>query len=457
MINIKSDSRKVKKGDIFVALDGINSNGSCYIQNAIEAGAKKIVCKQGNFNVETINVKDPKKYLTDYLVSNYNKYLSSMTLIGITGTNGKTTTAYLIYQMLNNMGLKCAYIGTIGFYLEKKICNLPNTSPDTCDLYDMFMKAYENKFKYIVIEVSSQGLSYNRFDGIRFDYAIFTNLTMDHLDFHKTMENYAKAKQKLFLSLKESGVGIVNIDSKYNEYFNCKKKVSYGIQDGDYQVPYYKLTENNTFIEFKHDNKIYKFTYPLIGKYNIYNMLASLSLIDQLKIDINKIDFNKIKSPSGRMEKIKYKDNVIVIDYAHTPDAMENLYKTILPLAKGSVITVFGCTGSREKDKRPIMMSLACENSSYVYVTSDDLHEEKFEDIVNDMLPGATRNNFKVVSNRGLAIKEAFLSLKEKDMLLILGKGHEEFIVVGNKKIPFNDHNEILKLIKSSNTVDTLL
>ena len=449
MINIKSDSRRIKKGDIFVALDGINSNGSCYIQNAIASGASKIVCKQGSFDVETINVTDPKKYLTNYLIDNYGKYLDEMKIIGITGTNGKTTVAYLIYQMLNSLGLKCAYIGTIGFYLDKKVYSLPNTSPDTCMLYEMIMEAYDNGFRHIVIEVSSQGLAYNRFDGINFDYAIFTNLTLDHLDFHKTMENYALAKKKLFQKLKESGIGLVNADDKYKKYFTCKNLVTYGLDSGDYRVIDYKLSMNDTMIDIEYKANRYKYLYPLIGKYNIYNMVATIALLNQMGIDFSKINTRNIKSPDGRMDILKYKGNTIIIDYAHTPDAMDNIYKTIKPLVKGKIITVFGCTGSREKAKRPIMMQLALENSSYVYVTSDDLHEESFNDIVTDMTKNVVSDKYEVIKNRGKAIMEAIKKLSIADTLLILGKGHEQFIIVGNKKIPFNDHAKVVEILES--------
>ena len=449
MINIKSDSRRIKKGDIFVALDGINSNGSCYIQNAIASGASKIVCKQGSFDVETINVTDPKKYLTNYLIDNYGKYLDEMKIIGITGTNGKTTVAYLIYQMLNSLGLKCAYIGTIGFYLDKKVYSLPNTSPDTCMLYEMIMEAYDNGFRHIVIEVSSQGLAYNRFDGINFDYAIFTNLTLDHLDFHKTMENYALAKKKLFQKLKESGIGLVNADDKYKKYFTCKNLVTYGLDSGDYRVIDYKLSMNDTMIDIEYKDNRYKYLYPLIGKYNIYNMVATIALLNQMGIYFSKINTRNIKSPDGRMDILKYKENTIIIDYAHTPDAMDNIYKTIKPLVKGKIITVFGCTGSREKAKRPIMMQLALENSSYVYVTSDDLHEESFNDIVSDMTKNVVSDKYEVIKNRGKAIMEAIKKLSIADTLLILGKGHEQFIIVGNKKIPFNDHAKVVEILES--------
>ena len=238
MFNIKSDSRKIKKGDIFVALDGIKSNGDCYIQNAIENGASKIVCKNGKYDVETINVDSPKKYLTKYLEDNYNKYLDEMTLIGLTGTNGKTTTAYLLYQALNKFGMKTAYIGTIGFYLDKKIESLPNTSVDICDMYDLLIRAYDAGYKTVIIENSSHALFNGRVKTIRYDYALFTNLTQDHLDFHKTMENYALAKQKLFRMLKQNGKAIINCDDSYKDYFLLPENsnITFGFSDSDYQI-----------------------------------------------------------------------------------------------------------------------------------------------------------------------------------------------------------------------------
>ena len=453
-MNIKSDSRRVKKGDIFVALDGIKSNGDCYIQNAIESGASTIVCKSGKYNVDTINVSDPKKYLTKYLEDNYNRYLDSMTMIGITGTNGKTTTAYLTYEMLNDMGYKCAYLVTLGFFLDKKQDDLLNTSPDTCTLYELFMDAYDKGYKYIIVEVSSQGLAYNRFDGLKFDYALFTNLTEDHLDYHKTMDAYAKAKQKLFKYLKDDGVGIINIDDSYYKYFKTKNTYTYGFNESDYQVVDYKLSIDHTNITVKNKDKLYEYQYPLIGKYNIYNVVLMLALLDRLGFNLSNIDLSKLKTPNGRMDKIKYNDNTIIIDYAHTADAMDNIYKTVKPLAKGKIITVFGCTGSREREKRPVMMNLALTNSDYVIVTSDDLHEETFDEIVSDMLNGVKSDKYELISDRGKAIEKGFKMLDTNDMLLILGKGHEEFIIVGNNKIPFNDKKKVKEILKRESVTE---
>ena len=447
MINIKSDSRKVKKGDIFVALRGISSDGHNYIDKAIKAGASKLIVEEGNYNIPYEKVADTRKYLEKYLANNYKKYLDEMVIIGITGTNGKTTTAYLIYQALNKINKKCAYIGTIGYYLDKKVCNLPNTSPDICEIYDMIINAYDNNYKYIVMEISSQGLSYNRFNGIEFNYALFTNLTEDHLDFHKTMNNYALAKKKLFTQCK--GINIINIDDDYKDYYMINNYLTYGFNKSDYQVIDYKLNNYNSKFTIKHDNKLISITSSLIGKYNIYNMLCAYIILDLIKIENNEIVkiLSKVSSPDGRLNTIMYKDNTIIIDYAHTPDAMENIYKTVSNLSKGNIYTVFGCTGDRDRKKRPIMMALALKNSKHVIVTSDDLHNEDFNQIVNDMLENNKHNNYEVCKDRGKAIRMGINLLESQDILLVLGKGHEEYIIVKDKKIPFNDLKEVYKIL----------
>ena len=450
MINIKSDSRKIKKGDIFVALKGISSDGDKYIESAIENGASKIIVDNDNkYSVETIKVDDTRKYLNDYLKENYNKYLNEMNIIGITGTNGKTTSAYLIYQALNKLGKKCAYIGTIGYYLDKKVCSLPNTSPDVCDIYDLIIEAYDKGYRNIVMEVSSQGLAMNRLENIIFDYAIFTNLTQDHLDYHKTMENYALAKQKLFNNLKDNAISIINSDDKYKSYFEIGNVVDYGFNAKNYKIKEYKLSYKTSFI-LNINNIDYKVVSNLIGKYNIYNIVCTISLLNEMNIDINKIleVVSTLTPPNGRMDIVNYNNNLIIIDYAHTPDAMKNIYDTVKEINKANIYTIFGCTGDRDRTKRPLMMELATTNSKKVIVTSDDLHNENFNQILEDMLEKNKNNNYEVIPDRGKAIEKGIQLLEDKDILLILGKGHEEFIVVKDKRIPFNDKEQVKKILE---------
>ena len=455
MINIKSDSRKVKPGDIFVALKGISSNGSQYIEDAIKNGASKLIVEEeGNYSVPYEIVPDSRKFLENYLSDNYNKYLDEMTLVGITGTNGKTTTAFLLYDALNKLGHKCAYMGTIGFYLKDKVYSLPNTSPDITEVYDMIITAYDAGYRYMVLEVSSHGLEMNRLEGINFDYAVFTNLTQDHLDYHKTMENYALAKQKLFKNLKDSGKSFVNADDKYKEYFllDKNKNITYGFDNGVYRVINYDMNQGGTKFTYLHDGQKESIVSNLLGKYNIYNTLVVVSFLKEIGVSYEDIKDTilKLKSPSGRMDMIEYNNSSIVIDYAHTPDAVEKIINAMKDVTEGNIYTVFGCTGDRDRTKRPIMMNIVTSLSKFAIVTNDDPHNEDPNQIVNDMLDGINVNNYEVCLDRKKAIIKGINLLEEKDSLLILGKGHEEVMIVkNNEKIPFNDRKVVIEYLET--------
>jgi UDP-N-acetylmuramoyl-L-alanyl-D-glutamate--2,6-diaminopimelate ligase len=447
MINIQSDSRKIKKGDIFVALKCEVNDGHKYIENAIENGASKIIAEYGNYSVDTLIVKDTREYINEYLKENYNKFLDEMTIIGITGTNGKTTSAYLIYQALNKLGIKTAYIGTIGFYLDKKICNLPNTSVDICDTYNLLMDAYDNCYKVVVMEVSSHALANNRLCTINFDYAVFTNLTIDHLDFHKTMKNYALAKQKLFKMLKPNGKAIVNIDDSYSNYFMLEENnnITYG-KNGMYSFKDYESNSLGTNFTLSVNNTYYPVNTKLIGTYNVYNLLVMISVLNNMNIKIEDIlsIVPFLNAPNGRMDTINYKDNLIIIDYAHTPDAIYNIISAVDTIGKKYV--VFGCTGERDRLKRPMMGSLVSKMSDYFIITDDDPHNEDENQIVSDILNGNDFTNFEICLDRKKAIRKGIDLLNSKDILFILGKGHEEYIV-GKTKIKHNDKEEVLKYI----------
>lgn len=455
-INIKVDSRKVKNGDIFVALRGVSSDGHDYIDKAIENGACKLIVEEDkNYSISYEVVKDTKEYLINYLKENYYKYLENIKIIGFTGTNGKTTSAFLLHSALNMLGLKASYIGTVGFYASAKIESLNNTTPDILDLYNLLLKSYELGCKYIVMEVSSQGLSYKRVEGIDFDYAIFTNLTQDHLDYHLTMENYCDAKKELFRKLKNNGKAIINYDDGYKENFILKENINitYGFNGGDYHIKKYNMTNTGTSIEYEYKDKTYKITTPLIGKYNIYNLLTTLVVLNEEGIKqetINELIPN-LKAPLGRMETIKKGSNSIIIDYAHTPDAIEKIIKTMKDITKGNIYVVFGCTGDRDRTKRPIMTNIVTSLSNKAIITIDDLHNEDPKQIVEDMLDGITNRNYEVILDRKQAIKKGISYLRENDSLLILGKGHEEFIIIKDNKIPFQDREVVLEILEEEN------
>lgn len=442
-MNLEVNSKKVKKGDTFVAIKGENRDGHDFIKEAIKNGAEKIVAEYGKYAVETILVEDTRKYLIERLEKCYYKYISDLKIIGITGTNGKTTSSYLIYQALNKLGVKCAYIGTIGFYMDKKIADLQNTTPDILDIYKLLIKCKDHNYEYVVMEVSSHALSMHRLDTISFDYAIFTNLTQDHLDYHKTMENYALAKQKLFKKLKPNGLSIINVDDDYCKYFLTENSITYGFKPSTYQISDYQLYIDKTVFKINGEEVKTK----LIGKYNIYNMLVCIIILKCLKIYSRDI-IELLEPPAGRTEKIKYQNNLIMIDYAHTPDAVSKIIENTRELAPQKVYTVIGCGGNRDRTKRKIMGKIASDLSDFVILTNDNPRNENPNEIMKDMVSDITKDNYIIVKNRKKAIKKGIQKLKENDILLVLGKGHEEYQIIKNKRKYFSDKKTVLKYIR---------
>ena len=458
MINIKTDSRKVVPGDIFVALRGIVGDGHDFIPMAIKNGASKIIAEEGAYDVPYEIVPDTREYLNNYLLNNYNKYLEQMHIIGLTGTNGKTTAAYLIYDALKKFGKKCCYIGTIGFYMDEKVCNLPNTTPEVTEVYDMLIKAYDDGYRYAIVEASSEGLLHRRLENIPFEYAVFTNLTQDHLNIHKTMENYAKCKQKLFNQIRPGGKAIVNFDDPNKDKFllDYNVNVTYGFTGGDYKITDYQMSILGSNFTFINDGVKQNIKVPLIGKYNIYNVLVTIIVLRELGFNYGDISdvLLYIQSPPGRMDMVEYKNNRIIIDYAHTPDAIQNVISTVKEVCDGHIYTVFGCTGDRDRTKRPIMTRLVTEACDHVIITSDDVHNEDPNQIVSDMLEGIVKDNYEIELDRKKAIIKGIKLLTTNDVLLILGKGHEEVMIVkDNKRIPFNDKKTVLEYLESNKVI----
>ena len=451
MIKIKTDSRKIEKGDTFIAIKGLYRDGHDYIEDAIENGATTIVAQHGNYDVETIIVKDTREYLIEYLYNKYKKILNRITFIGITGTNGKTTTSYFIHQILNELNIPCAYIGTIGFFLDKKEKELPNTSQDILTLYNLILYTYEKGYRYIILEASSEALVEKRFDKIPFEIALLTNITRDHLDYHKTKENYINAKKILFENLINKKIAIINNDEENKSNFLLKenKNITYGIKNGDYKIIKYNI-KNNAKFTYSYNNKKYKIKTNITGLHNIYNLLGSIALINSLGIDLKEINkkVKKLSLPDGRMEIIKYKSNKIIIDYAHTPDAIDKIISLSKKITKNNIYVVFGCTGNRDKEKRPIMTNIVLSNVKKAIITNDDLHNEDEKEILNDMLKENDKSNYEVCFDRKKAIEKGIDLLNRKDTLLILGKGHEKYMIIKDKKIPFNDKKTVLEYIK---------
>ena len=446
-MDIKIDSRKVKQNDTFIALSGIKSDGHDFIEDAIFNGATKIVSErpiENKYNVENIVVSDTKEYLKEYLKSNYYDDISKLKLIGITGTNGKTTTCFLIYQALNKLGIKCAYIGTLGFYTLEEKRELTNTTPNLYEIYDMLLECASKDYEYVVMEVSSQGLSMGRVDTLIFDYVIFSNLTQDHLDYHKTMENYVLEKQKLF-KMTNNSFAIINNDDSYKDYFLLdNKNITYGKTSNDYKISDINSTINGSYFKLNDESYFTK----LIGEYNIYNVTIVIILLKLLNIKDIHETIKELDSPSGRMDIINYKDNVVIIDYAHTPDAIEKIITNVSKLPHNRVITLLGCGGNRDKKKRSIMGSIATKYSDFVIFTSDNPRFEKPKDIIRDIVSKLYTKNYKIIVNRKKAIKKSIQMLKKNDILLLLGKGHEEYQIIKDKKYPFSDKKIALKYMR---------
>ncbi|MBQ9182119.1 MAG: UDP-N-acetylmuramoyl-L-alanyl-D-glutamate--2,6-diaminopimelate ligase [Bacilli bacterium] len=449
MINIKSDSRKIKPGDTFVALKCVDNDGHKFVDKAIENGASKVIVEHGNYSVETQIVDNTRDYITSFLKEKNKKELEKIKIIGITGTNGKTTSAFLLYQALNLAHHKAAYIGTIGFYMDKKITDLPNTTVDIVDLYELLLDCVDNNVEYVVMEVSSEGFYRRRVEGIKFNYAAFTNLTQDHLNIHGTMENYMKAKLQLFDSLDTDAKAFINIDDPYYPNFMLEKNnnIGFGFKDCEYQVIDYQMNNKGSVFSYKHNDIVKKVKSTLIGKYNIYNLILAISILNEIGIDNIESIISKLTPPPGRMDIVLYNNNSIIIDYAHTPDAVENIVKTIKQVTKGKVYVIFGCTGDRDKTKRPIMFNLVAKLSDYFIITNDDPHNEDEQSIVNDMIKGSKETNYEVCLDRKKAIEKGIKLLNIEDSLLILGMGHQEYMIIKNEKIPYNDKKTVLSII----------
>ena len=447
---LKVNSKKINPGDTFIAIKSKVRDGHDYITDAIDRGAACIIAEKGEYSVKTIIVPDTKAYLSKYLKELYEDKLSKIKLIGVTGTNGKTISSYLIYELLNKMGIKTAYIGAVGFYLPDKNRPLVNTNPDLYDLYEMIVEAVNEECEIVTIEVNSRALDERRLEGIKFDIACFTNLTEYHPDYYSSMEEYKNSKLKLFNNIKE--YTIINMDDPYGKDFvlNKNKNILIGQNNYDYQICDIKVSNISSTFKIKHNEEERELTLPIPGVFNIYNYLNAYIICDKLRLNMDQvvIETANLTSPKGHYQVIKNNKFTVIVDYAHTPTTVLNIIKSVKDYTKGRIITVIGCGGEQNKDTRPIIGKIVTEYSDYVFFTNDNPRNEDPEEILKDITTPLEKRNFEIIPDRIDAIKKAINTMTEEDVLLVLGKGHEQYQIIGKEKIYLSDIEEITKNIK---------
>ena len=457
--NISYDSRTVKKGGIFVALKGNNLDGHDFIYDAVKNGAKAILVEKipkAPISASVVQVKDTRRALSKIALNFFNPPLDKMNIIGITGTNGKTTTTYLIESILSASGKKTAVIGTINYRFCGKVFSAPVTTPESADLMQMLRKMGDCGVTDVIMEVSSHSLVQGRVADCPFKVAVFTNITRDHLDYHGCFEEYFKAKAKLFLEYKPS-YSVINADDPMGKKLikSIKNCIKYGLKK-DYDIWAKDINIHPNGIEAdiitpKGTIKVYS---SLIGDFNLYNILAAVGVCYCLGIEphIIKQGIENVGLIPGRMEVIKNKDSpFIIVDYAHSPDALLRVLRSIGSIFKKRPITVFGCGGDRDKGKRKEMGKIAAEHSNFVIITSDNPRSEDPFAIMSQIEEGIKqaekKTGYMLEADRRKAIKEAINMAKKDDVILVAGKGHENYQIIGNKKIPFDDRKVIRELL----------
>lgn len=452
--SIEYDSRKVKEGSLFVAIEGFETDGHKYIDSAIKNGAIAVVCqKDTDFSgAVKILVDDSRKALALLSAEFYSHPASKMKIIGITGTNGKTTTTYLVKEILEYKDHKVGLIGTNQNMIGDRVIESSRTTPESLELHKLFAEMYSEGVEYVIMEVSSHSLYLDRVYGIDFEIGAFTNLTRDHLDFHKTMDNYAMAKAILFSMCK---VGIVNYDDEYAEKITenatCKT-IRYGIKSkADITAQNIKLGSKGVTFDAETPLAKENIRVNIPGDFSVYNALCALGICLGLGISISDIKNALVIATGvkGRAEIVNIpSDYTVMIDYAHTPDGLENIIKTVKGFSKGRVITVFGCGGDRDRTKRPIMGRISGELSDVSIITSDNPRSENPDFIISEVEAGIkeTDGKYHIVPQRKDAIRFAMEMAEADDIVLLAGKGHETYQILNTGTIHF-DEREIVREI----------
>lgn len=453
------DSRKAVKNSLYIAIKGTLVDGHQYIPSAIEKGAKAIVCEvlpeQKEEGIIYIKVENSSKVL-GLLASNfYGNPSEKLTLVGVTGTNGKTSVSTLLFDIFKKMGYSSVLISTVEYRIGDEVFPSTHTTPDIITLNKILSKAVEQGCQYAFMEVSSHGIHQGRIDGLNFRIAGFTNITHDHLDYHKTFLEYLNTKKRFFDELPQTAVAITNIDDKNGLVMlqNTKaKKKTYAVKTlADYHGKLLELDFNGMLLDFNGK----EFWTTLTGKFNVYNLLLVFAIARELGFEENEIltTISKLKRVNGRFEVLKSQGGIIfVVDYAHTPDALENILDSINEIRTKNerLITIFGCGGDRDREKRPEMGKVATRKSTLAIITSDNPRTEDPAQIIKEIEAGVESQNFSkyiTIPDRKEAIKMAIKFAEPKDIVLLAGKGHETYQEINGVRHHFDDKETILELV----------
>ncbi|MGH7908336.1 MAG: UDP-N-acetylmuramoyl-L-alanyl-D-glutamate--2,6-diaminopimelate ligase [Thermodesulfobacteriota bacterium] len=461
ILGISYDSNNIRDGFLFAAIKGDKTDGHEYIESALKNGAKALLVEDIPFNtpndISIIQVEDTKSSLAKISANFFGHPTKEITLVGITGTNGKTTITYLLESIWKEMGKNAGVIGTVEYRYSGKKISSPMTTPESLDLMRLFRDMRTSGVEYVVMEVSSHALDRKRVSECHFDAAVFTNLTQDHLDYHETLENYLEAKKKLFsevLRLSEKGekFSIINIDDPYGKEIakeSSGKIIYYSISNRREGVHVEKasITPEGIWALFNTPWGKIEISSKLFGKHNLYNILAAATAALSLGASIEAVEtgISRVESVPGRLDKVENTYGItILIDYAHTPDALKNVLLAVRPLTPKRLILIFGCGGDRDPIKRPIMGRIGRELSDILIVTSDNPRTERPEPIIDEIEKGvheisSDKKNYFRIPDRRDAIRKGIEIATSGDTVLIAGKGHETYQILGTKRIPFDD------------------
>ncbi len=453
--SIAYDSRRVQKNGLFVAMRGESRDGHEFIGQAIEKGASVIVAEreEKHSRATCLVVENARNALADLSATFYGLPAQRLKLAAVTGTNGKTTITFLIKHICEKAGLRCGLIGTVRYEIGERVLPASRTTPESLDLQELLAQIVNAGCRAAAMEVSSHALAQDRTRGLEWNVAVFTNLTQDHLDFHGTMESYFESKLKLFTQLgqqqkKRKPVAVVNIDDRYGQQLlqRIGKKVAvitYGMGvRADFRASNYRVEFGGTSYQLDARGKSYLVRVPLIGRFNVLNSVATLAAANALGVDLREavLSLGKSSQVPGRLELVPAKRQFqVFVDYAHTPDALRNVLKTLRELGPNRLIVVFGCGGDRDRKKRPLMGEIADRHADYAILTSDNPRKEDPNSIITEIEKGFRSTHYEKLVDRAEAIGRAIALVQPRDIVLIAGKGHENYQEFADHTVPFDD------------------